>query len=401
MQAIEFRAGQNVTIAADEIVDDDLYVTGEVVRIDGLVRGDVFAAGREISFSGAALGDLTAAGQSIVVAGSIADDVRMAGMALRIDREAAIGDDLIASGLSLDALPGSVVDGSVVFNGGQARLAGDVHERFLGSMAALRIEGRVDQGGEVGVDGRGDVLSFARFIPSPVSVPEVPAGFTLAPEARIAGKLVYISPHPVESDVENSHLVHVEVAGEDPEPGFGAQALTKFRRWVGVATVGLLLALLAPRWFSARLETLDRPVTSAAWGLGALMLLPLAFLLAVAGWILTFVLVKTVGLGGLAAAILASGLSLALTASVTVWLAFAFVAPAATAAWIGRSLARRGRNRTGAPLRLGWAIVLGTVVLTIVVLIPLVGELSAFLAALLGFGSLAAWLTGFVQTRLR
>ena len=57
--SIEFRAGQNVTIAEGEVIDDDLYVTGEIITIRGTVRGDVVAAGREITFDGAALGALT------------------------------------------------------------------------------------------------------------------------------------------------------------------------------------------------------------------------------------------------------------------------------------------------------------------------------------------------------
>ncbi|MCP4205359.1 MAG: hypothetical protein GY769_25895, partial [bacterium] len=37
--AIEFRGGQHVVVGTDEVILDDLYVTGETVTVDGKVEG--------------------------------------------------------------------------------------------------------------------------------------------------------------------------------------------------------------------------------------------------------------------------------------------------------------------------------------------------------------------------
>jgi hypothetical protein len=67
--AIEFKAGQHVTVPADEVIDGDLYATGETVTIDGTVRGDVVASGREVRVNGSIEGDLMACGQAVVRGG--------------------------------------------------------------------------------------------------------------------------------------------------------------------------------------------------------------------------------------------------------------------------------------------------------------------------------------------
>ena len=124
--ATEFRGGQHVVVAADEVVRDDLYATGETVTVDGRVEGDLIAVAREVRLNGEVTGDLIVAGQAVVVDGPVGDDVRIAGMVLQLGPESSVGDDVIAAGLSLETKAESLTRGSLFFSGFQASLAGDV-----------------------------------------------------------------------------------------------------------------------------------------------------------------------------------------------------------------------------------------------------------------------------------
>ena len=65
-------------VPANEIVEDDLYMTGDTMTIQGTVRGDVIAAGRVIRVEGIVEGDLVAAAQVVEITGVVEDDVRIA-----------------------------------------------------------------------------------------------------------------------------------------------------------------------------------------------------------------------------------------------------------------------------------------------------------------------------------
>ena len=124
----------------------------------------------------------------------------MAGMALRLGESAAVGDDVIGAGFSLESASDSVIAGSLVFSGFQALLAGEIRERLVGQMAALRIEGTILGGGEVSVDGDQATPPFAQLLPTPVPIPTVPAGMSLGPAAEVSGEMVYTSPQKATAD---------------------------------------------------------------------------------------------------------------------------------------------------------------------------------------------------------
>ena len=62
-QSVEFKTGEQVTIASDVVIEDDLYMTGDTMTVLGRVEGDVVASGRIVRIEGTVVGDLIAAGQ--------------------------------------------------------------------------------------------------------------------------------------------------------------------------------------------------------------------------------------------------------------------------------------------------------------------------------------------------
>ena len=60
--AAEVRSGDTVTVGPDQIIDDDLYVFGNNVLVQGSVHGDVIAAGSSVTIAGHVTGSVMAAG---------------------------------------------------------------------------------------------------------------------------------------------------------------------------------------------------------------------------------------------------------------------------------------------------------------------------------------------------
>ncbi len=50
--ALEFRVGEDIVIGAGEVIDDDLYLLGETVTINGTVNGDILANGWKVVLNG-------------------------------------------------------------------------------------------------------------------------------------------------------------------------------------------------------------------------------------------------------------------------------------------------------------------------------------------------------------
>src|SRR5689334_24413321 len=84
VMAFEGRSGDDIVIKADEVINDDLYVTAQNFTLDGTVNGDVFVMGETITINGTVDGDLFAGGQTIVINGTVTGDVRIGGAALQL-----------------------------------------------------------------------------------------------------------------------------------------------------------------------------------------------------------------------------------------------------------------------------------------------------------------------------
>ena len=171
-RAFDGRSGDQVVISADEVVEDDVYVSAQVFVLDGTVNGDV-----------------------VVVGQNITDDIRMAGSVLLLGEKASVGGDIIAAGYSLEARPGSTVGQDVVFAGGQTLLAAAIARNLRVATGGLELRGEVggDVRAEVGEARNGHAGPPPGMFPSSVPVPAVATGLTIDPSARIHGDLEYTS----------------------------------------------------------------------------------------------------------------------------------------------------------------------------------------------------------------
>ena len=224
VRAAHYRGGQSLVIGADEVVDDDLYVGGETVTIDGTVRGDVIATGRQITINGTVEGDLIAAGQAVVVNGQVGDDIRMAGMALKLGPGATVGDDVIAAGFSLETEPNSHVEGELTVAGFQTLLGGTVDGDAQFSVVGLELGGRIGGNLDAEVEPSAQAPPFVRFIPAPVPLPTVSPGLTVTDEAAVDGDVTYESS--TEGRISPAAAITGDVVRTEPETAAAAPART-------------------------------------------------------------------------------------------------------------------------------------------------------------------------------
>ncbi|MDY6901671.1 MAG: hypothetical protein SWZ49_26865, partial [Cyanobacteriota bacterium] len=274
-------ADKQITITANQVIDDDLYLSGEILTIDGTVKGDAVLSGKKITVNGTVDGDLIAAGQTIIINGTVTDDVRIAGQVLIIDSKAQITDDLIAAGASLENKAGSTIGGDVSFAGAQALLAGTVNQSVFGAMNSLELSGTVGQNMQVVAIADPNPLNLP-FIPKPpVTIPEIPEGLTVKDTARIDGKLTYKSTKDAQIN-EQAQIIGGILREELPYRGqrqtgwnrfISAQTpgeilLQQLQRLAALLLIGWLLLRFVPGWTQGLATTVQaKPLPSLGWGL--------------------------------------------------------------------------------------------------------------------------------------
>lgn len=350
--ALERRSGETLVVAAGEVVDDDLAVSGRLLRIDGTVKGDLYAVAQHITIAGIVEGDVIALAQEVVVDGQVFGDVRAAGATVQIN--GVVARNVSGAGQLVRIGSGGRVGGSLLGAAETLSVSGDVGGSLAGVGESVLLQGRIGRGAELGME-----------------------RLTLGPNASIGGNLTYHAEQPIELQpgaVRGETLFRQLEQTERPSRaqrdqwrGFSRAAGNFFSlTWlIGSALVGLAMLRLFPRFVARYLEALERNVAGSV-GVGVVALvatLPVAIVLAI----------TIVGLP--AAAVLAGG-----------WMIGLFVGWLLLAVAVGGVLI--GLARRGAPRRLSWSFLLGLVVLYVATHIPFLGPLIAAIGTTLGLGAL-------------
>lgn len=393
--AFQGRSGDTVVIGADEVIEDDLYVGAGAFTLDGTVKGDLIVFGGTIEINGTVEGDLIAAGQTITVRGTVMDDARIAGQALTLGEGTRLGDDVIAAGFSLESKKGSSVGGDLIYVGYQALLAGDVARNLNVAAGGLQLSGRVggDVNAEVGEAEEGPSPRF--FMPGAPAMPTVPMGLTVDKGARIGGKLDYTShsewniPAGVVTGVVTHHKP--EVKAEEKVVSPVSRLLGHLQRLVALLLVGLLMVWVVPGWTRRVADALRaKPLPSLGWGVVAIAVVCLAFLVILVAMILLAIVLGLVKLGNLVGTVIVLGLLALFALAVLFGLAIAYFTKIVVS-FLGGRLILGLLKRDWAEGRI-WPLVVGVVLFVIITAIPYLGGLINLVVVLLGLG--AMWLLG-------
>jgi hypothetical protein len=350
--AAEVRQGNSMVVAPGETIEDDLYVFGGNLDVQGTVNGDVVFFGGRSTISGLITGDLLVLGGSTTITGEVRGSLRAAGgtvnVAGRVDQDLAVGAG------TLDIAPSATIGRDLLAGVGSSRIAGPItRNAFIGS-------GDITLAAPVG----GDVRAEAGTV-------------RLTNGSHIGGRFVYASERPAEiasgvvvgGGVERGQSAYGrDFAGLDGVGGLaGIGALVWLRGLVGMLLLGLVLVVMVPTLMRRSTRTLSSNL-GAGLGGGVLFLvgIPLlatlvfAFGLLIGGWwlgiVMLFLYALALGVGYVVSAILVGELI------------------------VTRVLSGR------APAAL--SLVLGVLVLGSLALIPVVGGIVSAVAVTAGVGAL-------------
>lgn len=354
--AAEMRGGETVSIDGGIVIEENLYIGGGNVTVDGNVLGDAYMGGGNITVSGTVSDDLVVGGGSVILVGPVEGDLRVAGGSVTVGNS--VGGEMIAAGGQVSALPSASALGDAFFAGGSVSIKGT----YGGNVEVYADDVRIDAVIE------GNLVTHAERA-------------RLAPGAVIKGAFVHEGP--VEAVMETGATVSgpstfaYKASPSGPADGGRVpwEAFTRALGWLFLAFVlvkylaFVLASVAATLWLTGRSKTMvERTMgnfgTDLLTGFVTLVVAPVAAILAFSSLV-----------GTLVACIAVTALVLAgMIAAVYACVSFGALV---------RSLA--GKRKTYAA---DWkSALLGTTLLMLVMAVPVVGWLFGFVFWAANLGS--------------
>jgi len=350
--AAEFRSGASPSIESEERIDDDLYISGGTIRVDGQVTGDLVATGGTVNADGPVDGNVNIAGGNVTVGGPVGGTVRVAAGTVTIDAD--VTRDVVVAGGTVRITSNAQVGQDLVVAGGTVTVDGPIGRDVRAGGGDFRLNSTVGGNVRVDLDGR----------------------LTLTDNASIDGDLIYEASSG--ANIADGATVAGTTTREQPaEQSTGSRVvdwiLSTLLRLAWALLVGTAIVLLVPRTARIVTDTLrERPVVSLGWGVALLIAVPL----------LALVLVVTI-----------VGVPLALIALGLLLLA-AYLSQIVVGITLGRLLLRRTTTR----IELWVAMLVGVTIVVLIRLLPIPYGWTTWvslLIAVLAIGAIWTELTGW------
>lgn len=297
----------NIVIGEDEVIEDDLILSGALVEMNGTVLGDLFMTGQEVILNGTVEGTVFIGAQIIRVDGEVDGSLFAGGYALTLGSQASVDRSLYFGGFSFKAEEGSYVGRSLYPANYQTILEGEVERDVVAGAAAFELNGTVGGDvyvdlGEVESDADPSVFPWTGFVPGGVRMIE--PGFRQGEEAAVGGEVSYT--------VTQVQVEGLEVTPPEPERVVGFIIAGWLRQRIGEFLALLLIGALLLRFYPAVLLRAgeyiqDRPLPSAGYGCLSLLAFFIGVPLAIGLIILAAILGGVVTLGSLVNDILGLG----------------------------------------------------------------------------------------------
>jgi cytoskeletal protein CcmA (bactofilin family) len=419
-------------VGADEVINDDLVLTQDIVEMAGTVNGNLIAFGSTVTISGTVNGDIIAGGSIVNITGTVNGNVFAMGGEVLIDGKvegslffggntltvgpnARVGSNMYAAGFSISLQPGSVVTRDIAAVGYQAILAGEIGRDVRADLGAFELSGKVGRNIILTVGEpteNQEEMAYTNFMPYSHVARLIPVGIHILSGATIGGKLDYYSPVEQAAGIQATpeggvvyHYKPSENAGnvkdlKDAKQNFTVPIIDfggmfmgyvfgVIREFLTLVLLGALAVWLIPSLLTRTAGTLRaKPLPSLGWGF-------LVLVLGVVGMIMAFFLIIMLGLAigvvtlfGLMGVIFSIGFS-ATGLFMALFLALAqYGSKLVVALLIGDWFLRLFRKDYSASAF--WPLLLGILMMVLVDALPILGTLAGFFVALFGLG--AIWL---------
>ncbi len=338
--ASEFRKGDSVTVAKDETIHTDVFMTGNHLRVEGTVDGDVYAFGQQLDISGHVTGDVICFVQSTRVPGTVDGNIRA-----------------FVNNLTIGGTVGhSVTTFNEVFN---LDSTGSIGRNLTAFVQNLSIDGKIDH--DVTVFATQTVI--AGFIGGNVNIKG--NSLTVTSSAQIDGKTHYESNNQANVAsgaklAEPLEFKRVEHAAHERTAGYYIWRVIQTGAFI---LLGLVLISLLPKFSSEVTDAAEN--VGASFGLGVLV-------------------VPGVLIAGILACVTIVGLWVGLI-GILLWLIAMFCAEVVVGAIVGRWV--MGRTRETWPMIARMAV--GVILVRIVTTLPWIGPWAMVAVVLWGMGAIA------------
>lgn len=140
-QALERRNGAHVHITLDETMDDDLITAGETITIDGTVNGDVIVFANTVLVNGTIRGNLIAVGAAVEIKGKVTGSIIAAMEQMQVDGQ--VVGSLLSMGDSLVVGQTGDIGHSWLAMGNRVEHLGTLGRGLLAGASRVKIEGRI------------------------------------------------------------------------------------------------------------------------------------------------------------------------------------------------------------------------------------------------------------------
>jgi cytoskeletal protein CcmA (bactofilin family) len=403
-KAVEF--DEDGYVGSDEVIDDDLFIGGDTVEINGTVNGDVFAVGSVIKVNGTVNGSLAIGGQSVQVNGVVDGSVYSGSSTFTLGPEAKIGRNLYYGGFNLSAEPGSVIEKDLLVGAYQALLAGQVGRDVRAGVGALEINGLVGNDVIADVGGTAEDQQAYFFSGPPGVETIVPSGIRVSEDAEIGGILYYrssedqadaiqISPEGGVTFEYNPDL-DVDVDTDPGEVGRVSSAalvaswlLKRVRVFITLMLLGALIAWQLPNLLKKVGDKAEgESMPSLGWGMVSVLIVYVGAFLAAGLIIAGAIFFGIITLGELSKIILIVGFSSLALILAGFGLLVSYGSKLVVSYMVGRLLLKwLAPKYEEQPI---WPMLIGLLIYTFLRAIPILGWFIAVFVTLIGIG--AMWL---------
>lgn len=349
-QTINFQSEdgpENVVLTQDQVINEDYFMSGETISMNGTVNGDAYLFGSDITVSGIVNGDVLVAGGNVTIDGTVNGNLRAAGGNVTVNGTVeknittfsgyTVITDQATLGGSLTSLSGDLALHAPLPKGMTIAAASTTISNVVGGNITAAVESLNFADG-ANIEGNVNYWSQA------------PA--TLATNANIEGDFNHYTPPSsginLDSVMSTLSLIAVTLM------------LIFF---IGALLIGLIFVKIMPTHMDAMANTaIQKTGKSLLYGFIALIAVPIAIII---------LLVTLVGI------------PLALILGV-MYLVVLYISKIIVGYAIGRRLFA---TRQKPPAR-GWVLLWGMLLLTICGFVPLVGWVVDLGALLIGTGAI-------------
>jgi hypothetical protein len=344
--AIDVRRGEKpVHVPAGETIDDTVVVTGDsAVDVDGTINGDLIAVARDVRVKGTVKGNLISFAGRTEIDGAVEGSVLGTGGTVEV--RGTVGGNLYGLAGNVVIAENAHINGNANMLIGEATLEGSVGKDFSAYSARALGWGRAN--------GAIQVLRHARVGRNLFAKVDKSQSALIDSAATIGGE------------------THIDVAPAPPSRYVTAGFYVWQTIWAAAAfLMGLILLLAVPRLRNIQMDTGRDLLMNAGIGLAALVVPPVAAVIA-----------------GLTLVALPLGLMIT-----GLWAAALYLSKIVIAAFLGRSLIGNRRATPSAP----FILLAGLVPVFVAINLPYVGSIIHFLLMVLGLGALVTTIYQMVQ----